>query len=318
MDDKGKVYYYDANYKAPENSDNSNGGGSGTNPVDPNQPGGGTTPPVQPEDPNGDNDGDGFYVADASDFEFYSDDRIIGSFTDPFGSGNVGILRYTGPTDIEVLELPSQVNGITITTWAYLFPDPDVMSNLKKVISNNKNIVNTQYLFYGLKVDSLDLTEFDVSGVEIMNDMFKDATIGTLNVDGWNTSKVTDMSSMFERATITNGFDLSDFNTSNVLYFYRTFADVKTDSLDLTNFRINSNASLAFMFTNAEINTLDLSSFKIAGTNVNSTRIFYDGKFETVYAGTEADADVLNAITYESPWGWGPHKPDGFTVAPKP
>ena len=112
--------------------------------------------------------------------------------------------------------------------------------------------------------------------------MFRDnTTITTLDLSGFDTSKVTDMNSMF-RATAITILDLSSFDTSKV-----------TDMIT--------------MFRDATITTLDLSSFDMS--NVSSTNgMFRDSTITTGYAKTQTDADILNASTY---------KPAGLTFVVK-
>lgn len=93
-------------------------------------------------------------------------------------------------------------------------------------VKNPKNNTLCLSMFEGFSGDSLDLTGFD-------------------------TSEVTDMSSMFRDCKNLKSLDLSSFNTSNVLDMTAMFMNCKSlTSLDLSNFVSNPNANADGMFLN--------------------------------------------------------------------
>lgn len=81
--------------------------------------------------------------------------------------------------------------------------------------------------------------------------MFEGFSGVTLNLTGFDTSEVTDMSSMFRDCTNLKFLDLSSFNTSNVLDMTGMFMNCKSlISLNLSNFVSNPNANADGMFLN--------------------------------------------------------------------
>ena len=89
----------------------------------------------------------------------------------------------------------------------------------------------------------LDLSSFDTSNVTNMTAMFgKSIYSGSqANTDlkiilfgeGWDTSKVTDMSYMFDGCSGLTNLDVSHFDTSNVRYMSNMFSNCSS----LTSFR---------------------------------------------------------------------------------
>lgn len=71
---------------------------------------------------------------------------------------------------------------------------------------------------------------------------FEDAaSITTMDLSGWNTNKVTDMSSMFRGCSSLTSLDLSHFDTSNVTTMEFMFEDCESlTSLDLSGWDLSS------------------------------------------------------------------------------
>lgn len=89
-----------------------------------------------------------------------------------------------------------------------------------------------------VKLQSIDFTNLDTSGVEDMESLFKGcSSLKKLNLNTFDTSKVTDMAYMFEGCSKLSGLDLSSFDTSKVTdmsaMFYCCYA---LTELDLSSF----------------------------------------------------------------------------------
>ena len=81
--------------------------------------------------------------------------------------------------------------------------------------------------------------------------------------DGFNTSNVTNMSSMFSNCISLTSLDLSSFNTSNVTDMCRMFGGCQNlTSLDLSSFNTSNVTDMSYMFSNCiSLTSLDLWSF---------------------------------------------------------
>jgi len=112
--------------------------------------------------------------------------------------------------------------------------------------------------------------------------MFVYSGATNVNVSNFDTSKVTNMSSMFYESKAIN-LDLSSFDTSNVI-------------------------DMDWMFFNNKSTLLDLSSFDTSNVT-DMFGMFYFCTATTGYARTQADADNFNASDY---------KPGGLTFIVKP
>ena len=99
----------------------------------------------------------------------------------------------------------------------------------------------------------LDLSNFDVSNVKITGErgqginLFSSCVnLQKINLSGWNTISMTDMSYMFSSCKALTSLDLSSFNTSNVtnmrMMFYNCSSLIE---LDLSNFDVSNVNSFA-------------------------------------------------------------------------
>ena len=97
------------------------------------------------------------------------------------------------------------------------------------------------------------------------------------NLENLNTTKVTDMSYMFNGCQNLSSLDLSYFNTTNVTNMTHMFEGCKAlTSLDLTNFNTEKVTDMACMFFNCQnLSSLDLSYFNT--TNVTNMYTMFEG-----------------------------------------
>ena len=144
------------------------------------------------------------------------------------------------------------------------------------------------YSYYGANLQNLQFNNsISTFNVTNMKDMFSYSKVATLDLSSFNTSKVTDMSYMFDSSKATEIKGLNKFNTSNVTNMSQMFFDSKVTTLDLSSFDtsnveymeemfFNSAAveikglnhfntskviSMSSMFNGSKAATLDLSSF---------------------------------------------------------
>ena len=171
--------------------------------------------------------------------------------------------------------------------------------------------INTNARNYFAGMSKLDLIEniegLDTSNVTDMYCMFcstgYDSTIFTLDLSNFDTSKVTDMSNMFyqtgKNSTVFS-LNLSSFDTGNVTnmnsMFYRTGYSNPNFTLDLRNFDTSNVTSMHQMFNYTGYNstnlTLDLSNFDTSNVT-NMSAMFAN----TGYNSTNLTLDLSNFDT---------------------
>ena len=123
---------------------------------------------------------------------------------------------------------------------------------------------NTNYMFNACKATELDLNNFDTSNVTSMSTMFYNCTkLVTLNIDNFNTIKVTNIGRMFWWCSSLTNLDVSSFKTNNVTSMERMFANCsKLTNLDVTNFDTSNVKNMNSMFSScSKLTNIDLSKF---------------------------------------------------------
>ena len=146
---------------------------------------------------------------------------------------------------------------------------------------NIENIKEIHYdPFYGEPLPWFDYAD-QITKIEITSKIVPEYTNGwfmdcmnltNIDLSNLDTSKVTDMSSMFNSCGLTS-LDLSSFNTSNVTNMSSMFSG-PLSSLDLSSFDTSKVTDMSYMFNRcSELNSLNISSFNTS----NVTRM--DGMF---------------------------------------
>ena len=110
----------------------------------------------------------------------------------------------------------------------------------------------------------LDLSNFDTSKVTNMETMFYGlSSLTTLNLSNFDTSKVTNMGGMFAYMSNLTSLNLSNFDTSKVKYMNGMFYGMSNPtSLDLSNFNTSKVMRMDEMFHGmSSLTFLNLSSF---------------------------------------------------------
>ena len=133
---------------------------------------------------------------------------------------------------------------------------------------------NSSKMFYRLddRADSIryianiDLFSFDTSNVTDMSSMFEDMYgFTSLDVSNFDTSNVTDMSSMFKSTWRLTSLNLLNFNTSKVKKMNSMFEGSSLPSLNLSSFDTSKVTDMNKMFYYmSKITSLDLSNFDTA------------------------------------------------------
>jgi surface protein len=109
--------------------------------------------------------------------------------------------------------------------------------------------------------------------------MFRDSTaLTTLDLTNFNTSNVTNMSSMFNNCEALTTLDVSDFDTSNVTNMSYMFQNCESlTNLDLSNFNTSNVSQMVAIFQNCRTMTsLDVSSWNV-GSHITSYERMFSG-----------------------------------------
>lgn len=159
-----------------------------------------------------------------------------------------------------------RANIKTVTKDPNISSQIDLLTRMKNMFSNCTSLT------------SLDLSGFNTSKVRSMNSMFSDCSaLTSLDLSNFDTSYVTNMNNMFSSCTSLTSLDLSSFDTSIVWNMAEMFSDCSAlTSLDLSGFNTSKVTHMYNMFFRCyALTSLDLSSFDTSkATSVVS--VFYN------------------------------------------
>ena len=134
-------------------------------------------------------------------------------------------------------------------------------------------------LFYNIAngVKTLDLSGWKTSNVKDMSSMFYSCrNLKSLDLSGWDTSNVKTMSCVFSCCYNLESLDLSGWKTSNVKTMCSMFASCNSlESLDLSGWDTSKVENMDWVFNNcSNLKSLDLSGWKTSNVK-DITEMFF-------------------------------------------
>lgn len=222
---------------------------------------------------------------------------------------NHSVLAWVTPTDDQRYNLFIAGDG---GVWApedctYLFAEYRWMDSLD---FNNAFFVDhcktmKGMFFHDQFLTELDLSGWDTSSVTDMSEMFHFCSgIKKLDLHWLDTSAVTDMSSMFNRCESIESLDLSSFDTAHVTDMSDMFFQAwSLDKLNVGSFDTSMVTDISFMFSQVwALNELDLSSFDTS--SVEDSFAFLDGgvAVEKLTIGPKFDVAILQDAAESIPF----------------
>ena len=104
------------------------------------------------------------------------------------------------------------------------------------------------------------ISEWDVSDVTDMTDLFRDIKSFNADISKWDVSSVIKMHSMFTGATSFNA-DISKWNVSSVTSMQSMFTGASSFNADVSKWDVSSMTNMYQMFYNAQSFNVDISKW---------------------------------------------------------
>jgi len=184
-----------------------------------------------------------------------------------YGTENWGWLNYkdkikTADVDIPYADLEGMFDGCTSLT------------NAKVKITNATGKVANKMFHNCSSLKSVDMSGFNTSQVTDMSGMFSGCSVlPNIDVNGFNTGKVTTMNSMFYGCSDLISIDVSGFDTSQVTDMSFVFSNCNSlMSIDVSGFDTSQVTNMSFAFSNcSSLTSIDVSGFDTSEvTNMSS------------------------------------------------
>ena len=173
-------------------------------------------------------------------------------------------------------------NTISISGTSYT-ADPDKI-NIDGVeyyqLKLYKDLDNNFYSFEKNTFTNLIFKNVDTSKVTNMSNMFNSCrALTSLDVSGWDTSNVTNMFGMFNNCSSLTSLDLSGWDTSKVTNMSNMFNSCRAlTSLDLSGWDISKVNNMYNMFTNCKaLKTIIILSFQDTTMDKIKSQLSTDG-----------------------------------------
>lgn len=171
-------------------------------------------------------------------------------------------------TSMSAVNVEDETSDYEIKLWldptdktAYYYAEPE------KVYLNTDSGRMFNSIYYEQEIKNIleiDLSNFDTSKVTNMSSMFGSMSkLTTLNLSSFNTSKVEDMSNMFYGMSKLTNLNLSNFDTSKVTNMSGMFSIMPSlTTLDISSFDTSKVTDMGFMFSSmSKLTTLNISNF---------------------------------------------------------
>ncbi|HGF7173779.1 TPA: BspA family leucine-rich repeat surface protein, partial [Enterococcus hirae] len=239
-------------------------------------------------------------------------------------TGTWGTSSYTFDENTGVLTIGAgELSGYKESPWK---SDKVDGKAIKKIVLSGKVVApeNSWFLFGDQQLRNLTeiegLSQLDTSRVTNMSSMFCNLiSVTSLDLSNFDTSKVTDMGYMFQNMGNVTSLDLSNFDTSNVTNMYLMFNEMRRlTSLDLSSFDTSNAPDMRAMFVGTPLKKLILGdTFKFVGGDSALTSVWKreDGKGKAYTAKDfmkNYGTGDLTAGTYLSAQGWWGTSPYNF------
>ena len=193
----------------------------------------------------------------------------------------------------------SSLNTANVTDMSYMFHNTLKLSSLNLSSFNTANVTDMSYMFSNTELSSFDLSSFNTAKVTNMRHMFSLTNITNIDsLSNWNTSNVTDMSSMFKVCTkLTNFNGALLWNTAKVTNMSWMFQKCTgLTSLDLKNFNTANVTNMSSMFANCNnLKNIDVSTWNTQKV-IAMTEIFFKCSSLTVLDLSSFETPVLTGI----------------------
>ncbi len=158
----------------------------------------------------------------------------------------------------------------------------DGFSKLTKIegleLLDTSQVTDMGRMFYGCSsLTSLDLSNWDTSKVTNMSSMFQSCSLTSLNLSNWNTSEVTDIRQMFYSTGLVT-LNLSGWDTSKVTTMQGLFNSSRNlaNIIGIEDWNTSNVTDMSFMFCYCNsLTSLDLSNWNTS--NVTTMRCMFLG-----------------------------------------
>ncbi|WP_243728299.1 BspA family leucine-rich repeat surface protein [Mycoplasma capricolum] len=175
------------------------------------------------------------------------------------------------PTSIQIVpkELPKEITSTRSMFWDAKEFNQDIS------MWDTSNLETIDQMFVGAKKFNQDISKWDVSNVRIMDYALSETEDFNQDLSNWNVGNVTSMKQMFSKSKFNNGQRPLTWNekTKNVKTMYTMFAKNPVFNQDISKWDVSNVTDMTQMFLEAKEFNQDLSNWNVG--NVKKMRFMF-------------------------------------------
>ncbi|WP_395373791.1 BspA family leucine-rich repeat surface protein [Marinicella sp. W31] len=217
---------------------------------------------------NIDCDDDGVLEATALTGTYTCQYDSAGEYTIRISDNSGAGVGFTGFTFSQGIQTGNAQQVVELKQWGtHQWSDMNIMftfcMNMVVTASDSPdllNVKNMSSMFFHARIANVDVSNWNVSGVERMSFMFANTTGWTPDVSNWDVSQVIEMGGMFQRASAV-GLDVSEWDVSSVRNMSRMFFRASRANPNVSNWNVSEVTDMREMFRGAISANPDVSAW---------------------------------------------------------
>lgn len=191
---------------------------------------------------------------------------------------------------VEPITVSDSTSSISIEMYGYGF-DYYVLS------TNPISAKSCAGMFKYLIINAITFNNFETTGITDMSSMFNNCTnLKSLDLSCFDTSSVTNMNSMFKDCSSLTTLNISSFDTKNVENMENMFENCSSlTDLDLSNFKTSKITSTVNMFYKCKaLTSLNISSFDTSNVLYMTSMFYYCSSLQQLNVANFNTANVTD------------------------
>ena len=177
----------------------------------------------------------------------------------PKATNGFNRIKFNDSGDKDKIKDVKQWGNIVWSSFSKAFKNCEDMLVTATDVPNLSQVNDLGSMFRNASIANPDVSNWDVSNVIDMGIMFYNAASANPDVSNWDVSSVTDMSSMFFRATSANP-DTSNWDVSSVTAMSYMFREAASANPDTSNWDVSNVTDMNKMFKNSNLSVENLTA----------------------------------------------------------
>jgi surface protein len=220
---------------------------------------------------------------------------VVGNFS---GWGTYQSSSYYGPTNCITSVDKWQDTQTTNASYGFAYS-----KNLQQIQEIPSTLTNIQSMFLNSNFNGSSISNWNVSNIQVMNQLFWGDTAFNQPLNKWDISNVTSLANTFMGATAFNQ-PLSNWKTTNVTSLSATFSGATKFNQNINSWDVSNVTDMNNTFFTADAFNQPLSTWKtgnvqfmnytLAGDSFNQNVNTWDTSNVTTMVGTFSNAPTFN------------------------